>query len=399
MVMQCGPPCSMAAMSAYEWRLIEVTLSDIKFPYYVGYDWSDQLVDQIAEIRSDRFIVITDDTVLALQGAGFIARLRRHATVEVISFPPGERMKSLASFSRCLERAVAAGATRRSTVVALGGGVPGNLAGFVAASLFRGVRLVHVPTTTVAAMDSVISLKQAVNSTVGKNHFGVYHGPEAVFLDLRMLQTLPERELRSGLCEAAKNCLAIRPQALPVLSTILQGARLNAPETLRLMFEESLTAKLSVMAHDAREQGRGLVLEYGHTVGHAVELCDQRRGGSTWISHGEAVAVGVIAAARISMAIGGLTPEEVAVHENLVAALGAASTVPEGISVTQIVDVIRKDNKRGYLPLSDNEAAMVLLRRLGTPFVTRDRPLTAVPLELVEHVLDALVARPTPVRH
>lgn len=188
-------------MLGQDWRCHRVVLGQHSYPYFSGHDCSDRIVRALAGYGTDRFFVVTDDTVQALHGDDLLPALGRHAPVHVLSQPPGEGMKSLASLSSYLEAAIAAGATRRSLVVAFGGGVPGNLAGALAGLLYRGVRLVHVPTTTVAAMDSVISLKQAVNSSHGKNHIGIYHIPEAVYLDVRLLQTLPDRELRSGLCE------------------------------------------------------------------------------------------------------------------------------------------------------------------------------------------------------
>lgn len=368
-----------------------VDLGGVVYPYHYGVDCLDRIVDELGALGADRFFVVTDDNVLALHGERLLSGLGGHAPVEVLSLPHGDGMKALPNLASHLERAIAAGASRRSVVVAFGGGVPGNLAGVVASLLFRGVRLVHVPTTTVAAMDSVISLKQAINSSHGKNHIGTYRAPEAVYLDVALLATLPDRQLRSGLCEATKNCLAIRPDSIPEMRRRLAAGNLASPETLLWMLEESLTAKIAVTRQDAYEQGSGLVLEYGHTVGHAVEMCDQRLRGAEGLSHGEAVMLGMLAAARISLAMGGLDDASVAVHEELAQALGAPTRVPEGLSVEQVMDVVRVDNKRGYLPVSGEEAAMVLLRLHGVPYGTPDLPLTAVPLETVKEAVTGLM--------
>lgn len=369
-----------------------IALGGCEYPYHVCYDGIDWIASTLGQTDADMFVVVTDDTVQDLYGASLSRALGEHAWVEVLSEPPGEAMKSPSVLSRHLERAIAAGASRRSIVVGFGGGVPGNLAGMVAALLFRGVRLVHIPTTTVAAMDSVLSLKQAINSDLGKNHIGTYWAPEAVFTDLRLLETLPKRELRSGLCEAAKNCLALRPAALPRLRELLDGGDWASAEAQRWLLEESLAAKLAVLAHDGHEQRAGLVLEYGHTVGHALEFCDQRRRDRAAISHGEAVALGLAVAARVSAALEECGPDLVAAHDDVIAALGVPLRLPDGPTTTEVLDVVRLDNKRGYLDLAPDHVAMVLLRELGDTVAPRDCPLVPVPIDVVGEALEELSA-------
>jgi 3-dehydroquinate synthetase len=371
------------------WSVRDVALGATRYPYHLSFDCVDRIAWQIGQNGVDRFLVVTDDTVLNLHGDVLLPELAKYAPAEALSFPPGEEIKTLQTLTQFLERSVSAGASRRSVVIAFGGGVPGNLGGLLAGLLFRGIRLVHVPTTTVAAMDSTISLKQAVNSSHGKNHFGMYHPPQAVFADVRFLQTLPVREIRSGLCETTKNCLAIRPTAIPALRAVISSAW-DSAEALLWVLEESLTAKSQVTVGDAREQASGLVLEYGHTVGHAIEVCQQHRRDAVGISHGEAVAIGMRAAARISASMGGLDSAGVAVHDELIEALGVPAGIPPGLDVNDIMTAVRADNKRGYLELAEDQAAMVLLRTLGTAQGTKNRPLVAVDLSLVEDVVTGL---------
>lgn len=389
-----GAACTVEEFGPGAWRSHRLEFGGVSYPYSVGHDCADRIVEELGGYDADKLFVLTDETVYRLHGHSLVAGLRRLKPVEVVRLPPGEGMKSMSVVTSTIESLIALGATRRSVVVALGGGVLGNLAGTVAGLLYRGVRLVHVPTTTIAAMDSVVSLKQAVNSSSGKNHIGLYHRPVAVYTDLAMLRTLPDAQLRSGLCEATKNCLAIRPTTIPTLRQLLRDSPLDSPELLLWLLEESLHAKRSVMHHDAREQAHGLVLEYGHTVGHAVELCDQRLRGVQGISHGEAVAFGMVVAARISARMGGLSPADVAVHEDLVSTLGAPLRLLTGISPADVLAVVRRDNKRGYLCLGDDEAAMVVLRSPGTPMGTPSCPLVPVPLDLVESVLLELADPP-----
>jgi 3-dehydroquinate synthase/2-deoxy-scyllo-inosose synthase len=366
----------------------EIAIGHEGFPYFFGFDCLEAIGAELARYDADRFLVVTDETVLGLYGEQFLPALENIAPVHLLSQPPGEEMKSLSCLVNQIGEAIAAGATRRSVVVVFGGGVPGNLGGMVAALLFRGVRLVHVPTTTVAAMDSVISLKQAVNSRQGKNHIGCYHRPEAVYTDVTLMQSLPERELRSGLCEATKNCLAIRPEAVDQLREAAEDPA--STSVLLWLLEESLAAKLSVMADDATERRSGLVLEYGHTIGHAVEISDQRVSGSDGISHGEAVGLGMVAASRIAHVLGALDAEAVKLHEELVATVGAPVTVPEHLDLEEVVNAVRADSKRGFLSLDEDEVAMVLLSDLGKPLGSAECPLIPVSIDVIEHVLHDL---------
>lgn len=371
------------------WSVREVVLGGVRYPYHLGHDCLDRIAWELSRYDADRFLVISDDTVLRLHGDALLSELNKYAPVDEFSLPPGEEIKTLRTLTNYLERAIQLGASRRS-VVSFGGGVPGNLAGLLAGLLYRGVRLVHVPTTTVAAMDSTISLKQAVNSPFGKNHIGMYHAPEAVFADVKLLQTLPEREIRSGLCEATKNCLAIRAEAIPALRTVLTGGARDSAASLLWLLDESLLAKTQVTLADPKEQAAGLVLEYGHTIGHAIELCDHRRQGTAGVSHGDAIAIGMRVAGRISAAMGELDAAGVALHDELMIDLGGPTAVPADVTVDDLMATVRVDNKRGYVDLRADQAAMVLLREPGRPLGSRDLPLVAVDLNIIEAAITTL---------
>jgi 3-dehydroquinate synthetase len=387
---------SDAANYNHKWHARGIRIGPFEYPYYFGENCTDLIFQELARFEADLFIVVTDDTVLGLHGAKLLRGLRSMARVEVMSHRPGESAKTVSALAEDLERALALGATRRSVVLAFGGGVPGNLAGLIAALLFRGLRLVHIPTTTIAAMDSVLSLKQAINSRRGKNHIGTYLAPEAVFMDVELLATLPDREMRSGLCEAAKNCLAIDPSALPRLRQLLAEGNLSSPASLLWLLETSIAAKQSVTIDDSREKHAGLVLEYGHTVGHAVELCDHRRRGIHGLSHGASIAFGMIVAAHIAHDRGWLSSEIVDLHVELVQALGAPTCLPEWLGVEEVLAVVRDDNKRGYLPPQPDSLAFVLLKGLGQPAGDARLPLVSVRLGEVRAALTRLsVPRPS----
>ncbi|WP_243795013.1 2-deoxy-scyllo-inosose synthase [Saccharopolyspora gloriosae] len=371
-------------------QLREVELGGLELPYYFGSGCMDEIAEKIEELGADKIFIVTDAEVLRLHGDKLLFALGNRTPVVVLSGQPGESLKSLERLALHIEQVLRDGATRRSLVVSFGGGVPGNLAGVVASLLFRGVRLVHIPTTTVSAMDSVLSLKQAINSPFGKNHIGSYYRPVGIYADVSLFETLPSRELRSGLGEMSKNCLAILPELIEPMKKILASGDFGGVETLLWLLDASIRAKCLVTREDPHEKGAGLALEYGHTVGHAIELLDHRQRGNVAISHGEAVALGMLVAARVSRARGWLSQAKVDTHDDIVAGLGVAPCLPDGVSGDEILRLIKDDNKRGYLPVGPDEAPFVLLRELGVPAVTGTLPLVPVGFAEVAAALEEL---------
>ncbi|MCU1648478.1 MAG: 3-dehydroquinate synthase [Nocardia sp.] len=371
-----------------------IRIGEQSYPYSFGGDCLTEIAEGIAGMAADKLVFVTDDQVLGLYRT-VIERLAGDTASITLTHRAGESMKTLSSLTDHMETALRAGITRRSVVVSFGGGVPGNLAGLMANLLFRGVRLVHVPTTTIAAMDSVLSLKQAINSPVGKNHIGTYYAPTAVYADVRLFETLPEAELRSGFCEMAKNCLAIRPAALEPLRAIIASGTLAAPKALTWLLEASIDAKTSVTQDDTFERRAGLVLEYGHTVGHAIEICDHRARGASGITHGGAIAVGMLVAAHISHARGWLSDDEVSAHYEIVAGLGVEPWLPSTVHVADVLGVVEDDNKKGYLDARPGSVPFVLLRSLGRPAMTGNLPLVQVSVQEIREALE-VIAQPSP---
>lgn len=346
-----------------------------------------RIAEAISALAPDRLLVVTDDGVRDACGGELLPLLRDLCPLRVISGPAGEGLKSLRHLSACLEEALAWGMTRRSVVVGFGGGVVGNLAGLVAALLFRGLRFVQVPTTLLAMHDSVLSLKQAVNSASGKNLIGTYYVPRRILIDTRFLDSLPAREWRSGLAEAIKNALTVRPSLIPRLRDMLNPA-LDLPVPDRLwLIEACLEAKGAVMARDRREKKTAIILEYGHTVGHAIELADQQRGRADPVSHGEAVGLGMLAAARIASVQCGLSRADADLHRELLARIGAPLEPPRGLAPAEVMALVARDNKRGYIPCAADQAAMVLLDGVGRVAADPALPLVPVDLALIERSL------------
>lgn len=358
------------------------------YPYYLGTDCSDAICQRIVLLEPDRVILVTDEFVWGLHGKS-LEGLQSAVETVVIKVPRGEGAKRPAVLTDVLSRVFNAGATRQSVVVTFGGGATGNLGGLVAALLFRGVRLVHLPTTTIGAFDSVLSMKQAVNSESGKNQIGTYFRPTVVMVDTRWFETLHPEITRGGWCEGAKNALAIQPAALDTFDRLVAEA--DPHRRWAALFDMSLTAKMTVMANDPYERREGLALEYGHTIGHAIEYAAAES--TLAIPHGDAISLGMIAAARISRAQGHLDVASVQVHEDIAARLRAPTRLPQDFNLERVLTIVRCDNKRGLIPCRDDEIAMVLLADLGKP-ITWDAgglPLTRVSIGLVETVLADLV--------
>lgn len=361
-----------------------VQFGEVRYPFRHGVDCTDAIVDALCALEPDRFVFVVDGAVASTHAVPVLERLRRRASVIEVSLPASERTKSIELVASTLELAFRAGMTRRSCVVAMGGGVVGNMAGLAAALAFRGVRLVHLPTTIIAAMDSVLSLKQAVNGRLGKNLVGTFHAPTAVMLDLRWLTTLAPRDVRSGLCELAKNALAIVPESLGLVTDAGRSAESGlSVEPLGALVGPAIDAKLRVMGSDAREKQRGLVLEYGHTVGHAIELA-----APGLLGHGEAVGIGMLVAADVAARRFGLPEADVDAHRRVLGAIGVTSAMVRHVPPARVLELLPFDNKRGYLAPAPDEVPMILLERVGH---VRGDSLPLTPVKLSD-VADALAS-------
>ncbi|HLG77699.1 MAG TPA: 2-deoxy-scyllo-inosose synthase [Ktedonobacteraceae bacterium] len=375
------------------WRNPDPPHSLFQFPYHLrsgDKSWRE-LQERLAQLQADRFLLISETGLPAPLKALVCERIGVVRPCLSLSFEQGERNKNILTLHQLIDAAIDAGATKASVVVALGGGLAGNVAGFLAGTLFRGIRFVHVPTTLLAASDSVISLKQGINSSFGKNHVGLFYAPAFVWSNLDLLQTLPRDETRAALCELIKNILAICPE---YLEEVFRTLRMNAQYTpcqLARFIEICLEAKCSVMAEDALEKHRAIVLEYGHTIGHALELAVPGR-----LTHGLAVGLGMIVEATIAHLLGLLSEEDLEIHYRLLQANGAPTRIPahEGYSTEKLFTFLEKDNKRGSRYREAGEECghfdMVLLRGLGQPNLSSDGTvLTRVERAVIEAALAA----------
>jgi 3-dehydroquinate synthase len=259
---------------------------------------------------------------------------------EPILLPDGERFKQLATVGRIYDSLIRAGADRATTIVAVGGGVVGDIAGFAAATFLRGVPVVQVPTTLLAQVDSAIGGKVGVNHAAGKNLIGAYHQPAAVVIDPELLSSLPRREFRAGLYEVVKYGVIASRSLFDGLESRMTQLFNRDPVVLSQVIAECCRIKGAIVEADERETGPRRALNFGHTVGHALEAVTKYRR----FRHGEAVGYGMLAAADLAVARGTLSAADRAALAALITQMGPLPSVSD-LSASQVVEAIGRDKK------------------------------------------------------
>ncbi|HEY5972533.1 MAG TPA: 3-dehydroquinate synthase [Pseudoxanthomonas sp.] len=322
-------------------------------------------------IRGRHVLLVSDSMVAPL----YLARVREalHAArgdllMGSFVLPAGESSKTLANFGAAIEALAGLGATRDSCVFALGGGVVGDLAGFAAACWMRGVDCVQLPTTLLAMVDSSVGGKTAVDIAQGKNLVGAFHPPRAVFADMSALRTLPPRELRAGFAEVIKYGAIRDPRFFRWLEMEREPLLAGDEDALSLAIAGSCEHKAEIVERDPLERGERALLNFGHTFGHAIET--QQGYGSPHndnLNHGEAVAVGMVLAARLSAALGMADPADAERLAALLRDYGLPTSIPDGLAPDALLAHMRLDKKNlaGCLRL-------VLWRGIGRAEVVDD---------------------------
>jgi 3-dehydroquinate synthase len=328
------------------------------------------------DVDASRYIVVTSRTVGKLYGDRLIASFTGRIPVTVVSIPDGERAKSPAMLARVLEQFARAGADRKSCVVALGGGVIGDLAGFAASVYMRGIPVVQIPTTLLAQVDAAIGGKTAVNLAAGKNLVGTFHQPRLVIADTSLLQTLPQRELRAGLFEVIK-CGAIRDAALfRTMERDVTSLLAGREAALARVIAAAVKVKAGVVADDEKESDLRRILNFGHTIGHALEAATGYRA----LLHGEAVGLGMIAAAEIGVNVG-VTPENVA--ERIIGCVLQYGPLPKvQASPAKVFRMIRSDKKT-----VSAKPHFVLVGQVGSTVIRNN-----VPDEVIQSAIRSVLA-------
>lgn len=301
-----------------------------------------------AHAPAHRYALITDENVaphyLARTHGALVHASGADRVVDVV-IPAGERHKTREQWAAITDTLLARGAARDTVVVALGGGVIGDLAGFVAATYMRGVPVVQIPTTLLAMVDASVGGKTAVDTPAGKNTVGAFHPPALVVIDSSTLASLPPRELRAGLAEMIKHGVIADREELERLrsaGTAFEAARaVLVPKHVDSLIERSVRIKAAIVAADEREQGLRKVLNFGHTIGHGVEAASEYT-----LLHGEAVAIGMVAEARLAEGAGVADAGTAAAIEDVIRDAGLPSTLPRGIDPTRVLELMQSDKKR-----------------------------------------------------
>ena len=334
--------------------IVSVPLKRSPYDVHVGPGLLDQ-AGALASglIKPGRCALISDSTVAPLYAERISKSLSASGfQVATLVSAAGEKSKSMGEASSLCEQMISAGLDRSSVVFALGGGVVGDLAGFVASIFYRGIPFIQVPTTIVAQVDSSVGGKTGVNASGGKNLIGAFHQPRLVIADTDTLATLPPREFNEGFAEVIKHA-AIRDMSL-----------LDALDNLPALIARNVAIKAAIVAEDEFEtKGVRALLNFGHTIGHGIE----NAAGYGRYLHGEAIALGLVAACRLSVEKAGLDPE---VRDRLLSSLAAyylPMTLPPDIKTDEILSAMRKDKK-----FHAGSVRFVLLRGPGDAFVSSD---------------------------
>ena len=342
-------------------RVIRVELGAHSYDVQVGNGLLDS--PQLAAlVAGKQAFVLSDGNVAPLYLEQVRAALPGKQ-VHSLVIPAGEQEKTLARFGEAMAALAAAGASRDVTVLALGGGVVGDLAGFAAACWMRGARFVQLPTTLLAMVDSSVGGKTAVDLPAGKNLVGAFHQPAAVLADLRVLSTLPARELRAGLAEVVKAASIADADFFEWLEANAEGLVAGDEALLEHAIATAVEFKAGVVSRDERERGERMLLNLGHTFGHAIETA-QGYGG---LLHGEAVAVGMMLAAKLSTQLEMAPVEDAHRLQDLLTRLGLPTSIPDGLDREDLLARMRLDKKA-----VSGALRLVLWRGIGRAEVVPD---------------------------
>lgn len=359
-------------------RELQVELGERSYPIYIGegllQDASSLFIKHGIGMKSP-LLIVTDDQVARRYLEPLENQLREAGyTVASAIVPSGESSKSLSVLEDLVTRALEAGLDRKSAIIALGGGVVGDLAGFVAASYMRGIKFVQIP-TTILAHDSSVGGKVAVNHPLAKNIIGAFHQPEMVLYDLHTLQSLPPREVRAGLSEVVKHGLIWDAEFAQWCEDNAERLLALDPEALGYALYKGCSVKAAVVSQDERENDLRAILNLGHTIGHAIEAV----AGYSVMLHGEAISIGMIGSAKLGVRYG--APEEVYTRtKRVLSKCGLPVSLPAHFDVDAIMNAMMHDKK-----FSESTMVFVVPTAIGKVEIMKDVP-TAWVREIVEQL-------------
>ncbi len=358
-------------------KTLMVDLGARSYPIFIGPDLLANPELLLPYIKGCQVCIVTNETVAPL----YLSQLKKTLSslqVDTVILPDGESFKTLETLSKIYDVLLQNRHNRTTTLLALGGGVVGDMTGFAAASYQRGVDFIQIPTTLLSQVDSSVGGKTGVNHPLGKNMIGAFHQPNCVLVDTSVLQTLSQRELSAGLAEVIKYGLISDKPFLGWLRDNMDKLTVKDEVALSYAIERSCAIKADVVRQDEREGGIRAILNLGHTFGHAIEAV---QGYGQWL-HGEAVAVGMAMAVDLSVRLGWLEEEDRVSVLALLKCAGLPTEAPAAMTVEQFLDLMAVDKK-----VLDGRLRLVLLKAVGEACVTSD-----VDISLIKETIAACTA-------
>ncbi len=338
-----------------------VNLEDNSYPIFIGEGASLSLEHFDGYIAGKDIAIITNEVVAPLY-LNEISDLFSNRNVIEYILPDGEQEKKLKTVHKIIDRLMEAGFGRDSTLIALGGGVVGDITGFTASIFMRGINFIQIPTTLLAQVDASVGGKTAVNHKSGKNLIGSFYQPQCVICDSKFLATLEATEISAGLAEIIKYGLIFDSEFFQWLQKNMQQILSNDRAAVDYVIQRSCAIKAEIVAQDEKEQSVRALLNFGHTFGHAIE---KLTGYGNW-THGDAVAVGMVLAARLSENMSLITPEDVQNIEEILTAANLPISLPN-INPAELLAAMQSDKK-----VKDRNIQLVLLKNIGEAFLTAD---------------------------
>lgn len=344
-------------------RTLNVDLGDRSYPIYIGVGLRHQKTLFADAIAGKQVMIVTNETIAPLYLEALVSLLGDDYQVDTCILPDGESYKTLTTYEMIATRLLEMRHNRTTTIIALGGGVIGDMAGFAAATYQRGVNFIQVPTTLLSQVDSSVGGKTGVNHALGKNMIGAFHQPQAVIIDTETLSTLPKRELSSGMAEVIKYGMICDLDFFAWLETNMTELMALSQAHISDAIYRSCAAKAKVVSQDEKENGIRAILNLGHTYGHAIET---EMGYGVWL-HGEAVAAGTMMALDLSWRMGNLSDSDLARSQAILLAAELPTLPPNEMTLTSFVRCMLVDKK-----VLDGSLRLVLLNQLGDAMVTSD---------------------------
>lgn len=347
--------------------------------YYLAYDGEEKLIQLLKELNPDKVFLVEDNKVEELTKDSLYLAVKKEIACEKILIEASEKNKTFECLSNLCEEMIHAGVTKDSIIAAHGGGLVGNIAGLCAALIFRGIRFIEIPTTFLAQTDSVLSNKQAVNSSVGKNHFGVYYAPQFIFADVKYLTVDKPDRIKNGVVETMKNALISDQSLVDSLKKMLRSDGKYTEEELYQIVKISVLSKMHILEKDPSEKKYGMILEYGHTFGHAIEKLSNGK-----ILHGEAVSIGMIVAGKISLKMKVMAHADYEEMVHFIRDYGGMNVkIPEDMTTKQIINAIQTDNKKNACGI-----CYVLLSGIGKIYNPNGNYMVMLEDSIVKEALD-----------